>query len=237
MKRCPQCDRIYTDDNLNFCLSDGTQLSVENDPTSEPTVVMQPAPPVKKKSRLLLWLGSAVLLIFIVSSVLGALLLFRVSRMSDANKAEKQNGVSLPTTPTVAPKPKSTPTPSSTPSPEPTKKADDTKQTTGDGADDTSPIGWDTAANGFKGESGRTYKFECPAGGKAEAIWGSDIYADYSSICTAAVHAGLFSLEDGGEVTIEYRPGRAIYGSTVRNGIKSNTAGDNGRSFVVRKAD
>lgn len=37
MKRCPTCDEIY-DDDLNFCLTDGTSLSDVND--SDPTVVI-----------------------------------------------------------------------------------------------------------------------------------------------------------------------------------------------------
>lgn len=32
MKRCPQCHRIYTDNSMQFCLTDGTSLSVEYDP-------------------------------------------------------------------------------------------------------------------------------------------------------------------------------------------------------------
>jgi hypothetical protein len=45
----------------------------------------------------------------------------------------------------------------------------------------------------------------------------------------------MINLDDGGEVMIEYRPGRQIYGSTTRNNIKTNTTGENARSFVVRK--
>jgi hypothetical protein len=97
---------------------------------------------------------------------------------------------------------------------------------------DTTPIGWDTSAGGFQGASGRTYKFSCPADGTAQSIWGSDVYTDDSSICTAAVHAGLISIERGGIVTIEIRPGRSTYGSTTRHGIKSNNFGEYGRSFV-----
>lgn len=99
---------------------------------------------------------------------------------------------------------------------------------------DITPIGWDTSAGGFTGATGRTHTFRCPAEGTAQPIYGSDIYTDDSSICTAAVHAGLISLKRGGVVSIEIRPGRATYGSTTRHGIKSINFGQYGRSFVVR---
>ena len=42
MKICPTCRRTYADDALNFCLEDGTVLTVSNEPP--PTVMMhQPA--------------------------------------------------------------------------------------------------------------------------------------------------------------------------------------------------
>ena len=66
-------------------------------------------------------------------------------------------------------------------------------------------------------------------------IWGVDVYTADSSICTAAVHAGIITMEEGGEVTVEFRPGRAVYGSTTRNGITSKNFGEYPHSFVVRK--
>lgn len=107
---------------------------------------------------------------------------------------------------------------------------------TSDGGDssDITPIEWDTSAGGFKGEEGQTYKFRCPAEGSAKSIYGNDVYTDDSSICTAAVHAGVISLERGGLVTIEFRPGRSTYGSTTRHGIKSDNYGEWARSFVIR---
>ena len=43
MKRCPTCNRSYTDDTLSFCLQDGTHLEPAYDP--EATVVTPPRPP------------------------------------------------------------------------------------------------------------------------------------------------------------------------------------------------
>jgi len=97
------------------------------------------------------------------------------------------------------------------------------------------PIAWDTTAGGFKGEPGKTYKFECPPNGTPQGVYGSDVYTDYSSICTAAVHAGVITLAEGGVITLEYRPGRDIYGTTTRHDIKTNPTGEYRRSFVVRR--
>lgn len=103
-----------------------------------------------------------------------------------------------------------------------------------DDSSEITPIDWNTSAGGFTGEAGQTYKFRCPSEGTAQAIYGNDVYTDDSSICMAAVHVGLFSLGSGGIVTVEIRPGRSTYGSTIRHGIKSVNFGQYGRSFVVR---
>jgi hypothetical protein len=41
-------------------------------------------------------------------------------------------------------------------------------------------------------------------------------------------------LDQGGDITIEFKPGRLVYGSTTRNGITSVTYGQYPHSFVVR---
>jgi hypothetical protein len=48
MKRCPKCDRRYSDDTLNFCLEDGATLSFGQD--SEPTLI-SPKPTVSTTPR------------------------------------------------------------------------------------------------------------------------------------------------------------------------------------------
>ncbi len=66
------------------------------------------------------------------------------------------------------------------------------------------------------------------------SVWGSDIYTSDSSICTAAVHSGLISFDRGGTVTVELRPGRAIYGCSERNGVTSSPYGPYQHSFVFK---
>ncbi|MEO8073599.1 MAG: LCCL domain-containing protein [Acidobacteriota bacterium] len=237
MKQCSKCNRTY-DDSQAFCLMDGTPLTVE---VEQETVARQsPAP--KKKSRFLLWLG-LVGLVILIGAVAAAFVAYSFFKTDETARTKRQTNVSVPktsTSPSITP---STPevtmtpdiTPESSPTAESSPKTELQKPTPNtDDADEITPIQWNTSAVSFKNDDGRTYKFRCPPNGTAGSIWGSDIYTADSSICTAAVHTGLFSLADGGVVTIEFRPGRQTYGSTERNGITSNTYGEYQHSFVVR---
>src|SRR5450432_633198 len=67
----------------------------------------------------------------------------------------------------------------------------------------TKPTRWETTASSLTGGVGTTFTLACTPAGTMHAVWGSDIYTADSSICTAAVHAGLITLERGGTVTIE----------------------------------
>lgn len=101
-------------------------------------------------------------------------------------------------------------------------------------AEDQTPVLWNTSASMVSFETGKTFKFKCPAGGKESTVWGTDIYTLDSSICNAAVHTGKLTTENGGPVTIELRPGESSYKGTARNGIKTNDYGQYGASFVVK---
>ena len=70
--------------------------------------------------------------------------------------------------------------------------------------------------------NGERYSFMCPSGKpQPSRIAGSGPYTDDSSICTAAVHAGALRAKDGGEVTIEIRPGEPRYAGSDQNYLKS----------------
>jgi hypothetical protein len=49
MKRCPQCNRTYSDDSFSFCLADGTLLSAPFD--SEKTLALQTSPRTSGKRK------------------------------------------------------------------------------------------------------------------------------------------------------------------------------------------
>jgi len=81
----------------------------------------------------------------------------------------------------------------------------------------TSPLDLD-----LRGMNGERYVFDCPPGKPLPGrVVGSGPYTDDSSICSAAVHAGAIGAKDGGEVTIEIRPGQARYAASERNYIRS----------------
>ena len=101
-------------------------------------------------------------------------------------------------------------------------------------AEDQTPVLWNTSASMVRFETGKTYKFKCPSSGKESPVWGTDIYTLDSSICNAAVHTGKSTMENGGSVTIELRPGESAYKGSTRNVIKTNDYEKYGSSFIVK---
>ena len=91
---------------------------------------------------------------------------------------------------------------------------------------------WNTRGESHRGDVGTRYTYTCPPNGTIGPVWGTDVYTDDSSVCTAAVHAGLITLAGGGTVTIEMRGGEASYRGEDRNGITSWNYGAWGSSFV-----
>jgi hypothetical protein len=92
---------------------------------------------------------------------------------------------------------------------------------------------WTADAVGYRGQDGETYAFECSPDGVYGPIGGTDTYTDDTSICTAGVHAGVITREDGGTVTIIIRPGQASYAGTVRNDVRSDAYLDWEGSYEV----
>ena len=81
------------------------------------------------------------------------------------------------------------------------------------------------------GEVGAHVVVACPAGCSGQgAVWGSDAYTIDSSVCAAAVHAGLIG-DDGGEVGVSIEPGRPAYRGSTRNGVQSYDHGAYRKSF------
>ena len=99
--------------------------------------------------------------------------------------------------------------------------------------DDPGGSTWNANAAAFRGKNGSRYVYTCPSYGTASSVWGTDVYTDDSSVCTAAVHTGQITLAGGGTVTIEIRPGQASYASSTRNGITSTAYGSWSGSFVI----
>lgn len=98
-------------------------------------------------------------------------------------------------------------------------------------------IDWTTQADPHRGANGTRLTLACPSGGVlSDRVWGTDLYTDDSSVCTAAVHAGLITSAKGGTVTIEIRPGAAAYTGSTRHGAISEDYGQwlGSFAFVTR---
>ena len=93
--------------------------------------------------------------------------------------------------------------------------------------------GWSATASAYRGRNGERFVYTCPRYGAAGSIWGTDLYTDDSSVCTAAVHTGGITLAGGGTVTIEIRPGESAYAGSTRNRITSSSYPAWSGSFVV----
>lgn len=83
------------------------------------------------------------------------------------------------------------------------------------------PESWGIRMTEERGEDGKKIPVECSPGGTPGNVWGSDPYTDDSSVCTAAVHAGLITTAEGGTVVVEIAPGRSSYTGSEANGITS----------------
>jgi hypothetical protein len=90
---------------------------------------------------------------------------------------------------------------------------------------------WNDTASKYWRNLDQSFTFNCPPGGTIHTIWGTDIYTHDSSICTAAVHSGLITARDGGQVIIQIEPRQEFYQGTFRNGIESRSYGKYDGSF------
>jgi len=77
----------------------------------------------------------------------------------------------------------------------------------------------DTATR-YRGQVGRRHTLRCPPASRLGPVWGTVVYTDDSSICTAAVHAGVIT-QAGGGVTIEIAAGFARYPASRQHGVHS----------------
>jgi len=76
-------------------------------------------------------------------------------------------------------------------------------------------------------------KVTCPAGCVDGGVWGTDIYTYDSSVCTAAVHAGVLDAATGGTFNLTMIAGQPAYLASERNGITSQEWGAWDLSFSV----
>src|SRR5689334_20215177 len=93
--------------------------------------------------------------------------------------------------------------------------------------------GWAVTAVSLRGKNATRSSVDCPARGTLRSVWGAGPYTDDSSICSAAVHAGLIQVAGGGRVTFEIRPGQASYPGTTQHGVTSASWASWHGSFAI----
>lgn len=106
--------------------------------------------------------------------------------------------------------------------------------------DDVLELEWDQAfisidfgSIDMESELERSYLGMCPAEGEVGSIWGTDIYTDDSKVCTAALHAGAITLEDGGHFLVTSVAGQESYTGSEQNGVSSGDWGAWEGSFRI----
>lgn len=133
----------------------------------------------------------------------------------------------------ATPEPTADPTAASTPAP--TAIADPTDAATQPPASAPAIDPWRVNASELRAAVGEEFTYDCPPADEEsiDRLWGTEVYTDDSSICTAAVHVGAITLDEGGEVTIEITAGEDSYEGTEQNGVESLDYGPWGGSFIV----
>ncbi len=114
----------------------------------------------------------------------------------------------------------------------PPDTADEGQEGTGAPDEEAPDVEWDLNAAQYRGEDGKRIAFLCPPDGELGSVWGTDTYTDDSSVCSAAVHAGLINPVGGGRVVIEIAPGEEAYEGSEASGVTSQDYGPWGGSFT-----
>jgi hypothetical protein len=74
-------------------------------------------------------------------------------------------------------------------------------------------------------------------GNQNNAVWGSEVYTDDSSLDAAAVHAGVLEHGQVGTVKVTILPGRNSYVGSERHGVRSMDYGSYPGSYQVEPND
>ena len=91
---------------------------------------------------------------------------------------------------------------------------------------------WALQGTTLPNEIGKETILTFPKRGSAEGmVWGTDLYAEKSTIGMAAVHSGLITFEDGGTVTVRREEKSKAFKGSKRNGIESRSLDRNSGAF------
>jgi len=77
----------------------------------------------------------------------------------------------------------------------------------------------------------------CPHNISITTVWGEpSSYTDDSDICTAAVHAGILTAAEGGQIAVTPREGQASYQGSTANGVTTLPYGSWSGSYTITEA-
>ncbi|MFO0608802.1 MAG: LCCL domain-containing protein [Polyangiales bacterium] len=93
---------------------------------------------------------------------------------------------------------------------------------------------WGATAEPWARQVGQRLRFSCPADGSGNAV-GSEPYATMSSVCEAAVHAGLIQRGVGGAVTVVIGERLRRFEHSSRNGVSSRYSNRRRGSFTFAR--
>jgi hypothetical protein len=104
--------------------------------------------------------------------------------------------------------------------------------------DDGKPgsITWRTTWSQIPAEFSEPIALVCPPAGQVGVVWGTGVYSRDSSICTAAVHAGLIRPDTGGAITVERATNAAPFSASDKFGVKSAAWSAQPDAFTVMSA-
>jgi hypothetical protein len=93
------------------------------------------------------------------------------------------------------------------------------------------------AGRDIRDADGTAHLVSCPpiCAGKV-GLWGTDVYSGDSSVCRAAIHAGLVSATAGGEVVVILDGAQPAFRGSLRNGVWSGQYGKFPSSFYLQAA-
>lgn len=91
-----------------------------------------------------------------------------------------------------------------------------------------------TARDMYAGNAQRM-ELLCPSDCERQPVWGTGYFTDDSSICGAAIHAGIIHKDSGGLIDLYFRPGLDAYKGSVENGVRAKDWGAWPRSFVLAR--
>ena len=91
---------------------------------------------------------------------------------------------------------------------------------------------WNWSASGVENRLGLDFAYICPKNGSVGRVTGTGHYAIWSSVCTAAVHAGLISVKKGGKVIFRIGGSKNSFRGSNQNRVQSAKYGSRNSHFT-----